>query len=218
MDKGRKHQLERVRKVNYRHRLHHSPNLEEKREDPDAEWLLHVEVYFLVLTIRRLVLFHDALVRQVDDSRLTEARARFSTEAPRAIEFRNFYEHLDEYLLDEPSKHVPIPGRAAPKLLCRRDCDNVVVTFGSLKMDVTLAAVAAIELGEVSAAVWNEHLDRVKSEEPSEELPATDDGIPRQMEVTFGVSTTIEGEDDRSPCIHTGALLGVRVREIEDGR
>jgi hypothetical protein len=59
-------------------------------------------------------------------------------------------------------------------------------------MDVTLAAVAAIELGEVSAG--------------------------RQMEVTFGVSTTIEGEDDRSPCIHTGALLGVRVREIEDGR
>lgn len=207
------HQLKRVREVNYRHRLHHSPSIEEKREDPDAEWQLHAELYFLVLAIRRALLFHDALAKQVNDSRLREARGKFIAEAPRAAEFRNFYEHLDQYLLDDPRKHVAIPGRAAPVLTCRWDCDNVVVAFGSLRMDVTLAALAAIELGKTSSLVWDQHLERVKAEEPAADLPESDDGIPRRMELTLGVSTVIEGEDESAPCVRTGTLLGVGVRE-----
>src|ERR1700694_2775830 len=131
-------QLARVRDANYRHRLHNSPNEAAKREDPDAERHLHADVYFLALAIRRVLLFHDALVKQVDDQRLAEVRAIFDARAPGAKRLRDFYEHLDEYLLDSPAKHVKVPGRIAPMLFSRWDCDNVVVRFGKLEIDVTL--------------------------------------------------------------------------------
>jgi hypothetical protein len=207
-------QLERVRDVNYRHRLNNSPNEQEKREDPDAERQLHADVYFLALAIRRVLLFHDAFAKQVDDERLRRARAKFDAQAPNAKELRDFYEHLDEYLLDSPAKHVKIPGRTAPVLLCRWDCDNVVVRFGALVIDVTLAATAAVELGKTSEAVWSEQMDRIKSENPSADPPPADDGIPRVLELTMGASTIIGG-DDEAHKIHTGVLLGVQVRELD---
>jgi hypothetical protein len=207
-------QLERVRDANYRHRLSHSPSDKEKREDQEAERQLHADVYFLALAIRRVLLFHDVFARQVEDDRLHEARAKFDASAPKAKELRDFYEHLDEYLLDSPAKHVKIPGRAAPVLLCRWDCDNVIVRFGEREIDVTLAAVAAIELGRTSETLWDEHLDRIKRENPSAPPPA-DDGIARVLAVTMGVSTVIGGEDE-GHVAHTGTLLGVEVREVND--
>jgi hypothetical protein len=208
-------QLERVRDANYRHRLNHSPNQQEKREDPDAERQLHADVYFLALAIRRVLLFHDAFAKQVEDDRLDQARTRFDAQAPNAKRLRDFFEHIDEYLLDRPTKHVKVPGRTAPVLLSRWDCDNVVVRFGDLDVDVTLAATAAIELGTTSEGVWIEHLERVKSGNPGEEPPPADDGVPRMLEVTMGPSTVIGGEDE-GHVIHTGVLLGVRVRELTD--
>jgi hypothetical protein len=204
-------QFERVREANYRHRLHHSPNEDEQSDDPDAERQLHADVYFLALAIRRVLLFHDLLAKQVTDPRLTAAREAFNKEAPDATTLRNFYEHLDEYLLDSPRKHVKIPGRAAPVLMSRWDSDNVIVAFGPLRTDVTLAAVAAIELGKASAAVWDEHLDRVKQEERSAEAAADTFDQP-MMEVTLGVSSIIGG-DDESTQLHIGTPLGVRLRE-----
>jgi len=208
-------QLERVRDANYRHRLNNSPNEAEKRADPVAERQLHADVYFLALAVRRVLLFHDAFAKQVDDERLGQARARFDAQAPGAKELRDFYEHLDEYLLDSPAKHMKVPGRSAPVLLSRWDSDNVVVRFGTLEVDVTLAAVAAIELGKASETVWSEHLELVKSANPSPEPPSADDGIPRMLEVTMGASTIIGGEDE-GHVIQTGTLLGVRVRELTD--
>jgi hypothetical protein len=208
-------QLERVRDANYRHRLNNSPNEAEKREDPDAERQLHADVYFLALAVRRVLLFHDAFAKQVEDERLGQARVRFDAQAPDAKQLRDFYEHLDEYLLDSPAKHVKIPGRSAPVLLSRWDCDNVVVRFGPLKVDVTLAAVAAIELGKASEAVWSEHIELVKGANPSPEPPSSDDGIPRMLELTMGASTIIGGEDE-GHVIQTGTLLGVRVRELTE--
>ncbi len=111
-------QLERVREANYRHRLHHGPNEQEKQDDPDAERRLHADVYFLALAIRRVLLFHDVFTKQVDDKRLRQARTKFNASAPKAKELRDFYEHLDEYLLDSPAKHVKFPG--AP-----RQCSSV---------------------------------------------------------------------------------------------
>ena len=189
-------QLERVRGANYRHRLHFSPKEDEKREDSSAEYELHADVYFLALAIRRLLLFHDAMARQIKDPRLDAAKRTFTAAAPEAKLFRDFYEHLDAYLLDDPKKHVKkIPGRAAPVLLSRWDSDNVTVAFGPLRMDVTLAAVAMVELGKASEAVWNEHLERIKAERPTERPPA-EDGIPRMLEITMGVSAIIGGEDE----------------------
>ncbi len=206
-------QLERVREANYSHRLHNSPNEQEQQDDPDAERRLHADVYFLALAIRRVLLFHDLLSKRVDDSRLQQARARFDT-AAKVKELRDFYEHLDEYLLDSPKKHVKFPGRAAPVLYCRWDCDNVVVSFGENEIDITLAAVAAIELGRESEALWDEHLEWIKRENPSPDPPPTNDGIARVLAVTMGLSTVIGGEDE-GHIKHTGTLLGVEVREAD---
>ena len=189
-------QLQRVRDANYRHRLHNSPSVEEQRDDPDATDELHTEVYFLAMAIRRVLLFHDAFAKQVADPRLNAARVKFDGATPNARELRNFLEHLDQYLVDDPGKHMDIPGRAAPILNSRWDSDNVVVVFGPLRLDVTLAAVAAIELGRLSASIWDEHLERVKAEAPSDEPPPTDDGIPRVLEASLGVSSIIGGPDE----------------------
>jgi hypothetical protein len=205
-------QLARVREANLHHRLHHSPNEQEKREDPGAEARLHADVYFLALAIRRVLLFHDVFAKQVDDRRLGRARAKFDAAVPRAKELRDFYEHLDEYLLDSPRKHVKVPGRAAPVLFSRWDCENVVVRFGEREIDVTLAALAAIELGRESEARWDEHLDRIRRANPSPGPPPVGDGIARVLAVTMGVSTVIGGEDE-GHVRHTGVLLGVEVRE-----
>lgn len=210
-------QLERVREANYRHRLHNSPSERERREDADAEWRLHADVYFLALAIRRVLLFHDVFTKRVGDQRLRDARAKFDAAAPKAKELRDFYEHLDEYLLDSPRKHVKFPGRAAPVLVCRWDCDNVIVRFGEREIDVTLAALAAIDLGHASEALWDERFERTKREHPSPDLPPPDDGIARVLALTMGVST-ITGGQDEGHVQHTGTLLGVEVREAESDR
>ncbi len=208
-------QLERVREANYALRLHNSPNEKEQQDNPGAESRLHADVYFLALSIRRVVLFHDVFAKHVQDPRLHEARTKFNASAPTAKELRDFYEHLDEYLLDSPRKHVKFEGRAAPMLHLRWTCDNVVVSFGERELDITLAAVAAIELGRESEALWDEHLERIKRENPSPGPPPTDDGIERVLAVTMGVSMTIGGEDE-GHIKHTGVLLGVEVREVEE--
>jgi hypothetical protein len=209
-------QLERVKEANYRHRRHLSPAEPEPKEHPEAEAELHGEVYFLVLAIRRVMLFADALAKQVDDEKLTVALAQFSQQAPGVREVRNLFEHVDEYLLDTPGKHMKrISGRVAPVLISRWDADNVVVAYGEERFDVTLAAVAAIELGKSALEVWMEELERVKSVEEDEEVPTEDDGILRAMEIEIGASTVIEG-GEAGPEIKTGRLLDVRLREIDE--
>ena len=205
-------QLERVRDANYRHRLHHSKNPDEQRDDPGAEEQLHAEVYFLALAVRRVLLFVELLARQVDDPRLVQARAAFASQGADSKRLRDFLEHIGEYLLDDyDRKHMKFAGRAAPVLRLRWDSDNVVVSFGPYALDVTVAAVSAVEIGRAGAAVWEEHLDRVKALS-AHDLPPADDGIVRMLDVTMGRSTVIGGPDN-PPEIITGGLIDVRVRE-----
>jgi hypothetical protein len=89
-----------------------------------------------------------------------------------------------------------------------------VVSFGEREIDITLAAVAAIELGRETEALWDEYLEQIKRENPSPDPPPTDDGIARVLAVTMGVSTTIGGEDE-GHIKHTGILLGVEVRDVD---
>jgi hypothetical protein len=209
-------QLERVKAINYRHRLHLGPAESEREEHPEAESELHGEVYFLVLAIRRLMLFAEALAKQVDEERLAAALALFETEAPGAREVRNLFEHVDEYLLDTPGKHMRrISGRVAPVLISCWDADNVVIAYGEERFDVTLAALAAIELGETALEVWMEELERVKASEERDGVPSEDDGILRAMEIEIGASTVIEGGES-GPEVRTGRLLDVRLREIDE--
>lgn len=209
-------QLERVHSANYRHRLHHSPVESERQEHPGAEDELHGDVYFLVLAIRRVLLFAEALARQVNSEELATALRDFQRAAPGAREARNLYEHIDEYLLDRPQKHMKnIPGRVSPVLICCWDADNVVIAYGPERFDTSLAALAAVELGRIALAVWEVELERVKSLEKEEQLPDAEDGVPRALQVEMGTSTVIEG-GEAGPEVSTGRLLGVRVREISE--
>ena len=204
-------QLERVREVNYRHRLHVTPNTDEQRNDATAEQQLHADVYFLALSIRRLLRFQDALDRTVSDGRLTEAREAFDAAAPDATLLRDVYEHLDEYVLDRDRKHHKLPGRVAPVLELRWDCDNVVVALGDRRIDITLAAVAAIEMGKASHAVWLEHLETAKSERYPAAPPDSSEG-EATLEISMGTTTRVSG-GEADPVIATGILLDVHVRE-----
>jgi hypothetical protein len=196
--------------------LHHSPAEPERQEHPGAEDELHGEVYFLVLAIRRVLLFAEALTRQVDSEKLDAALRHFGREAPGARQARNLYEHIDEYLLDRPQKHMRnISGRISPILICRWDADNVVISYGPERFDTTLAALAAAELGRSALAVWEAELERVKALEDQEPLPDKDDGIPRALQVEVGTSTVIEG-GEAGPEVTTGRLLAVRVHEISE--
>src|SRR5207342_1256137 len=109
---------------------------------------------------------------------LAKALERFDREAPDARQVRNLFEHVDEYLLDAPGKHMRhISGRVAPVLYSRWDADNVVIAYGEERFDVTLAALAAKRLGEEALEVWNEELERVKAGEAETPVPEEDDGV-----------------------------------------
>jgi hypothetical protein len=101
-----------------------------KHEDHDAEHELYAEARARYST--RIAL--PRRLRQAGRGRAAACGAQqVDASAPNAKVLRDCNEHLDEYLLDRPSKHVKIAGRAAPVLLCQRDSDNVVVRSGSLR-------------------------------------------------------------------------------------
>lgn len=210
--KSVEHQLARMHDVNYRLRLAHSTEGESASED-GLEWQLQMEVYFLVLSIRRLVLFHDLLARYISDPRLAEARETFTKKAPAALRLRNFYEHLDEYLLDGDKKHMKtIQGRAAPILKLRWDSDNVVVSFGDTQVDVSLAAQASIDLGRSSGQVYEAAMAQARDARSDDaDLPSTDG--THMLEVVLGRSIEIGGRDEGRKVV-SGTLLDVRVREM----
>lgn len=210
--KSVEHQLARTHDVNYRLRLAHSTEGENAPKD-GLEWQLQMEVYFLVLSIRRLVLFHDLLARHIPDPRLEEARETFMKKAPAALRLRNFYEHLDEYLLDGDKKHMKtIQGRAAPILKLRWDSDNVVVSFGDTQVDVSLAAEGSIELGRASGQVYEAAMAQARDARSGDsDLPSTDG--THMLEVVLGRSIEIGGSDEGRAVV-SGTLLDVRVREM----
>jgi hypothetical protein len=207
-------QLERAKEVNYRHRLHNSPRESERREDPGAFGELQSEVYFLCLAIRRVALFCDVLEEQVADPELHKARERFKQRAGDSVVLRNILEHLDEYLLDRPGKHMKsFEGRVSPILISMWEYDNVVVAIGEGRIDVTIAALEAIDLAKVGHAVWEQHIDLHRTET---EIPANDDGVVRMFEVTSSVAAVIEGENEYSPRAEVGVLREVGIREATE--
>ncbi len=207
-------QLERVREVNYRHRLHHTPNESQHREDSGAFDELQSEVYFLSLAIRRVVLFCDALEEQVSDPDLRRARDRFWQRAGNSVALRNIFEHLDEYLLDRPSKHIKaFEGRVSPVLISMWESDDVFVAIGEGRINVTAAAQQAIVLAKTGYAVWERHIDLHRGEA---DIPADDDGVVRMIEVRSSVAAVIEGKDENSPRVEVGVLREVAVREATE--
>jgi hypothetical protein len=207
-------QLERVREVNYRHRLHHTPNESQRREDPGALGELQSEVYFLSLAIKRVVLFCDTLEEQVSDPELHRARDRFRQRAGDSVVLRNILEHLDEYLLDRPGKHIKaFEGRVSPVLVSMWEYDNVFIAIGEGRIDITAAAQEAIALAKAGLAVWERHIDLHRSEAG---IPAGDDGVVRMIELRSSVAAVIEGEDENSTRVEVGVLREVGIREATE--
>jgi hypothetical protein len=203
-------QLERVKEVNHRHRLHHTPNESQRREDPAALGELQSEVYFLSLAIRRVVLFCDALEDQVSDRDLRRARDRFKQRAGDSVALRNILEHLDEYLLDRPGKHIKeFEGRVSPVLVSLWEYDNVFVAIGAGRIDITAAAAEAVALAKAAHGVWELHIDLHRCES---DIPP-DDGVVRMIEVKSSVAAVIEGEDENSARVEVGVLREVGIRE-----
>jgi hypothetical protein len=209
-------QIQRVGLAGNHHRQNHAPRGvhvaegERLEHDPDAERRLHTEVYFLALAIRRVLLFHEAISDQIADARLVEARATFVTAAPQAKDFRDFFEHLDEYLLGSGRAQQAgrVAGRISPILRLRWGDANVVVDFGGATLDVTAAGAAVVQLADATAKVWEEYRDKAL-EKSAEEPP--DDRVPRMLEVTTSTSTVIGGADE-GHMVTTGVLLRVNVR------
>lgn len=208
-------QYDRVADANYRHRKTNEPEAAETDTDQTAESQLHMDVYFLALAIRRVLRFHDAIAEQIDDPRLVAARERFRKTAWPAKDFRDFWEHLDEYLVGTGRRQASgeIPGRISPVLYLRWDADNVVVRFGDTTMDITVAAQAAIQLAGVTGDVWEECLEQTKG--LSEKAPSPDDAVDRWLQVRQSISTVIGGPDEGFQ-ISTGVLRDVRVTEDPD--
>jgi hypothetical protein len=207
-------QYDRVVDANFRHRKSHEPNAAPADPDKIAESQLHIDTYFLALAIRRVLRFHEAISRQIDDRRLSSARTAFQKTAWPAKDFRDFWEHLDEYLLGtgRRQRSGEVASRIAPVLHLRWDADNVIVRFGDTTMDITVAAQASIVLAKETGDVWEAWLDRAKR--PSSDLPP-DDGVERWLQVRNSVSTVIgiEGEGYQ---VTTGVLRDVRVTEDPD--
>ncbi|MGP0101217.1 MAG: hypothetical protein ACLPUT_06315 [Solirubrobacteraceae bacterium] len=81
------------------------------------------------------------------------------------------------------------------------------------EIDVTLAALAASELGRASEALWDEQLERITTENP-EPGPAT--GRRWDRPCTRGHDGGLDDHRRRGRwhVQHTGTLLGVEVREV----
>jgi hypothetical protein len=207
-------QLGRVREVNYRHRLHHTPNESQHREDPDAFSELQSEVYFLSLAIKRVVLFCEALEEQVSDPELHRARDGFRRRAGDSVLLRNILEHLDEYLLDRPGKHLKaFEGRVSPILISMWEYDNVSVAIGEEQIDITAAAQEAIVLAKAGLAVWERHIDLHHNKAG---IPTDDNGVVRMIELRSSVAAVIEGEDENSAKVEVGVLREVGIRRATE--
>lgn len=202
-------QFDRVIDANYRHRKSNEPSVADEDQDKGAESQLHMDVYFLALAIRRVLRFHEAIAKQIHDERLGAARERFQKTAWPAKDFRDFWEHLDEYVVGtgHRQRSGEVVGRISPVLHLRWDADNVVVRFGDTAMDITVAAQAAIKLAEETEDVWEKWLDKNK---PSPSDPPADDGATRWLQLRKSVSTVI-GDQNHAYQVSTGVLREVRV-------
>ena len=116
------------------------------------------EAHFLVIAIRHLLRGQEAYLRQTGDHRLSEARGAFDAAVPHAKTFRDFLEHIDDYLLDRGD--LQRKGQVARGLemvaVHERATGRVMLRFGEYELDLDEASEAALTLAEVTAEVWLE--------------------------------------------------------------
>lgn len=150
-------QLDRVRATRdaQRNLLRGDPAEASHPRHRNAALALHFDTHFLVIAIRNVLRFHDAIAARLDDERLRAARERFDRRGPGIARLRNFYEHLDRYAVGEgiEQKKNNLYTPTGPVLDMSGDDDTLVVCFGPLRFEVIEAGEAAFELAEVTARV-----------------------------------------------------------------
>ncbi len=155
-------------------------------EHPEADHRLHMDTHFLVIAMRNVLRDHDAITKRMESSdRLVKVKAEFMKTAPSVTDFRNFYEHLDEYIAGtgNAQKSGEIEGPASPQLHLSWTRDVLGVRFGSLHLDVIKAAEAAAKLADDTFDIWHTAIRKQQSEQPS--------GEGENLSITMSVSTVI---------------------------
>jgi hypothetical protein len=121
---------------------------------------LHWEAHFLVIAIRNLLRDQELFLKQTRDHRLNKARAAFDAAVPHAKTFRDFLEHLDEYLRDRGK--LQCEGTVALGLemeaVHERTTGRVMLRYGDHELDLGEASTAALALAKVTAEVWFERM------------------------------------------------------------
>jgi hypothetical protein len=86
------------------------------------------------------------------------ARAVFDAAVPHAKVFRDFLEHLDEYLRDRGHRQLDgtVPLGQEMQVAHDRATGRVTLRFGDHELDLDEASEAALALAEVTAEVWFE--------------------------------------------------------------
>jgi hypothetical protein len=116
------------------------------------------EAHFVVIAIRQLLRSQEVYLKQTGDHRLAKARATFDAAVPHAKTFRDFLEHIDDYLRDRGK--LQDEGSVALGLemvaVHERATGRVALRFGDHELDLDEAADAALVLAEATAEVWFE--------------------------------------------------------------
>jgi hypothetical protein len=109
--------------------------------------------HFLVVAIRQLLHMQESILEQTGDANLKVARTKFDQAVPQVSDFRNFLEHLNEYLLN--CGWLQKDGRVGqdPSLdVVYLDSDDYVfMRFDEFHLELHTATDAALELGTASA-------------------------------------------------------------------
>lgn len=156
-------QWERVEEVRDETLAQHRPG-DERVDDPERSRRLRYDSHFLVIAIRRLLRVQEVYLKLTSDERLREARRTFDGTIPHANakDFRDFLEHLEEYLLGcgkLQKKSGPVGQRPGFEPVIRPGPPRkVVLRFDRYELDLGDAAAAALELAAVVEQVWRDQV------------------------------------------------------------
>jgi hypothetical protein len=116
------------------------------------------EAHFLLIAIRQLLMAQEWCVEQTGDERLVRARAAFNAAVPHAWDFRDFLEHLDDYLRNRGNLQAKVGHGVDLVVEHERRTGRLTLELGSYQLDVDGAAGAALELAEVTVDVWGDYV------------------------------------------------------------
>lgn len=123
----------------------------------------------LVVAIDQVLAFERRVRRLTGDAELVQARARFDAVCPDAEDLRDLVAHLDAYAVGEGWRQIgkrlpPISEQNLATFIFWADGGGTIVDLGDHRLDLRMAASAAIDLAHVVERVRAKDLERVEQE------------------------------------------------------